>query len=531
MVEPCRPAISSMFFAPRQFTLGTKLVALVTSIVAGSTAALLLVVPAQIDEVLRRQSLRRADAVAMMLAHAVAPGLDFDDTAHVSAQLAGLARSPDALYAGVRYPDGRLLSAWKQELLPRPRARMPLRADAPAELSIEGSSLAVERPVATVSGQVGLLQVGFSLAELEREQHANRRVLAALATVVFLIGALLALALSALLVKPLKRMNRVALKLADGDIAGAERELGTPRGGRDEAAALAVSFSRMLGGLRETTTTLQDSARVLTQSVGRLTHSSGAQTATANRQVEALERAARSANDLRSRSAAVGERVEAVIEVAERAEASRMKTEASVADGLAGFGLIRSQVEEIASRVRSLNEHIGQAGGITETVRELADQSHTLAVNASIEAARAGEQGKGFAIIAQHVRTLADQSIEATQQVQQILAELTAATEMTASFTGAGVTRIEESLAELRGTSERLAEMAAIINESGNALRQIAGAVRDQAPGVDAITDSVSEISSMMEEAMNRLEETNQAVRVIEQVSASVANATGRFRT
>jgi sensor histidine kinase regulating citrate/malate metabolism len=83
--------------------------------------------------------------------------------------------------------------------------------------------------VATASGQVGLLQVGFSLAELEQEQRTNRRLVAMLASGVFLIGALLTFAVAALLVKPLRQMNRVALKLADGDIAGAESELGTPR--------------------------------------------------------------------------------------------------------------------------------------------------------------------------------------------------------------------------------------------------------------------------------------------------------------
>jgi methyl-accepting chemotaxis protein len=520
-----------MHIAPRHFTLGTKLVALVAALLAATTAVLLAVVPAQIDEVLRRQAFRRADAVALMLANAVAPGIDFDDTAHVGAQLAGLARSPGALYGGVRYADGRMLSAWNEGRVPAPRTPLPPLATSKVQVRTDAGSLHVERPVVTASGQIGLLQVGFSLAELEQEQETNRRLVATLASGVFVIGALLTFAIATLLVRPLRRMNRVALKLADGDIAGAERELGTPQVGKDESAELAVSFGRMLGGLRETTVTLQDSARLLTQSVTRLTESSDLQTTAARRQADALRRADESAGQLRAVSLTVGERVEAVIAVAERAEAARLKTEASVSEGLEGMGQIRSQVEEIAARVRALNEHIGQAGGITETVRELADQSHALAVNASIEAARAGEQGKGFAVIAQHVRTLADQSIEATRQVQRILAELTAATEQTASFTGTGVARIEESLVELRGTSVKLGEMAGITNESANALRQIAAAVRDQAPGVDAIADSMGEISGMMEEAMSRLDETNQAVRVIQTVSASVATAAERFRT
>ncbi len=509
--------------------LGKKLVGLTTAVLMGTAAAIVLVALSKADDALYRQAQRRADAASLMLAYALSPALDRGDETQAGEQLQNLARSAEALYAGVRDADGRLLAAWNEGRIPPPRST--LLAEAPMVQYRDGAALRVERRLDAAGGTTRLLQVGFSLSEFEASQRSHRRLAAGGAAAVFGVGALLALAVSSLLLNPLRRMNRVALRLAEGDIGGAESELGARRDKRQDTAELAVSFARMVRSLRETAVTLQDSARLLTHSVSQLAQSSDRQTAVAHRQADALLRTTTSANELRSVSVSVGERVDAVIAVAERAEAARLETEASIAEGLSGLGMIRSQVEEIASRVRSLNEHIGQAGGITETVRELADQSHTLAVNASIEAARAGEQGKGFAVIAQNVRTLADQSIEATRQVQRILAELTAATEQTASFTGEGVARIEESLAGLRGSSERLGEMAGIINESANALRQIASAVRDQSPGVDAIADSVGAITAMMEEAMSRLDETNQAVRTLEKVSASVASAAGRFRT
>ena len=93
---------------------------------------------------------------------------------------------------------------------------------------------------------------------------------------------------------------------------------------------------------------------------------------------------------------------------------------------LGGLTDIRAQVDEIARKIAQLSERTQQIGGITQTVKDLADQSNMLALNAAIEAVRSGERGKGFAIVAREIRSLADQSIQATNRVREILEDISA---------------------------------------------------------------------------------------------------------
>src|SRR5919201_992949 len=107
------------------------------------------------------------------------------------------------------------------------------------------------------------------------------------------------------------------------------------------------------------------------------------------------------------------------------------------------MGESRDEVEAIAGDVQALSDRTAQIGEITNAVNDIADQSNLLALNATIEAARAGEQGKGFAVVADQVRNLAEQSKEATAQVQSILEEIDAATRAAVKAAEDGTTVVE----------------------------------------------------------------------------------------
>src|SRR5207249_7812791 len=92
------------------------------------------------------------------------------------------------------------------------------------------------------------------------------------------------------------------------------------------------------------------------------------------------------------------------------------------------MAVIKERVETISSDIRTLSQQTQQIGEITALVNDLADQSNLLALNAAIEAARAGEHGKGFSVVAQEVRRLAEQSKQATAQVRALLGEIRRAT-------------------------------------------------------------------------------------------------------
>jgi len=116
----------------------------------------------------------------------------------------------------------------------------------------------------------------------------------------------------------------------------------------------------------------------------------------------------------------------------------------AVEDTINGMGQIRERVESIAQTILSLAEQTQAIGAITTTIAELADQSNMLALNAAIEAARAGEQGRSFAVVAQHVRDLAERSKAATVQVREILSEIQRATNAAVMVTEEGTKGVEQ---------------------------------------------------------------------------------------
>jgi methyl-accepting chemotaxis protein len=187
-------------------------------------------------------------------------------------------------------------------------------------------------------------------------------------------------------------------------------------------------------------------------------------------------------------------------------------------------------VDEIARRIGQLVERTEQIGGITQTVKDLADQSNMLALNAAIEAVRSGEHGKGFAVVAREIRSLADQSIEATSRVREILEDIGSATRAAVAITEHGSQKIDGGLGQVRATGENLRALSNIVKENSAAVRQIAAAVSQQNAGITQIFGAVTDQTRMMDETMRRLETTTKAAAVLKGLSQRVADVVSRFK-
>ncbi|WZX23414.1 methyl-accepting chemotaxis protein [Myxococcus stipitatus] len=221
---------------------------------------------------------------------------------------------------------------------------------------------------------------------------------------------------------------------------------------------------------------------------------------------------------------------QSVIEVAERAEALGKTGEEAVSASIDGLVDLRSQVEQITLRIMSLSERTQQIGGITETVKDLADQSHLLAVNAAIEAARSGEHGKGFAVVAREIRALADQSIRATNQVRKILSDIAEAISSTVQITAEGTQRMEAGLTQARASGDTLRQLSTIVQDSTASARQIARTVSQQATGIEQIFTAVNELNSLMGDTVKRISTTNDSAVSLKMLSERVAEVVRAYR-
>ncbi|MGE6759773.1 methyl-accepting chemotaxis protein [Corallococcus interemptor] len=325
---------------------------------------------------------------------------------------------------------------------------------------------------------------------------------------------------------PLVQLTEAAQRIAEhGDLRESVRVEGS-----DEVAQLAKAFSMMTSKVKDLLQQLQASSDLLRGSVDHLNDSAGRQNEMVSRHAAALQETQVTAQEIRQTSVVASRAAETVIDVAERAEVLGKTGEVAITESIEGMVALRAQVEQIAERIMALGERTEQISGITETVKDLADQSHLLAVNAAIEAARSGEHGKGFAVVAREIRGLADQSIRATNQVRGILADISTAIFATVEITAAGTQRMETGLAQVRTSGDTLRQLSSIVRDSVVSARQISNTVNQQATGIEQIFTAVNELNTVMGDTVKRIATTSESAVSLKLLSERVAAMVRDYR-
>lgn len=326
--------------------------------------------------------------------------------------------------------------------------------------------------------------------------------------------------------RPLRELTNVASRVVrDGDFSQRIR-----LGGTDEVGELAGAFAGMMDKFRNVLGALGDSAQLLKTAAEELTVTASYQGDAIARQTSALQQTHATVEQIKESSALAAEKAGAVLAVAERADEVSQSGEASVEGSALGLHDIRTQVLDIASRMTTLAERTRQIGSIAYTVKDFADQSNVLALNAAIEAARAGEHGKSFGVVAREVRTLAAESIAATDRVKKILDDVAQSIKQAVEISESGVTNMEVRLAQVRAAGESLRELSVIVKQNSVAMRQIADTIWQQNDGIVKIFDALDALSEIADDSSLRVEATTQAAMKLQHASAGVTHLLSSYR-
>jgi methyl-accepting chemotaxis protein len=299
---------------------------------------------------------------------------------------------------------------------------------------------------------------------------------------------------------------------------------------RDEVGELARAFSRMMDHLRETTLGLQQGSQALTSALTELTQAAELQERNLARQASAIQETQVTAQEIRQTSQMAADRSQSVLEVASRAEEVGSSGESTLAASLLGLQELHQKVGRLASTIISLGERTEQIGSIAQTVKDLADQSNMLALNAAIEAVRSGEHGKGFGVVAREIRALADQSIESTDRVRELLEDIGQSIHATVVMTQKGQQQMQDGLNQMRASGESLRELASIVRDNAGAARQIAVAVNQQNAGISQIFTAVTELSSLMDETLRGVQATTRATQTLREAAARMQTVASTYR-
>ena len=191
---------------------------------------------------------------------------------------------------------------------------------------------------------------------------------------------------------------------------------------------------------------------------------------------------------------------------------------------------LASEIESSSKVVNELNVYSQDIGKILEVIQDIAEQTNLLALNAAIEAARAGEQGRGFAVVADEVRTLATRTHSSTEEIQKVISRLQQGVKETVSSMNLSQSSAQQSVEKAKEVGQSLQEMQDFVTGIRDLSTQIATAAEQQSAVAQEISESVHDIAKMSDEASNAADSTAQNSEGLATLAEQQNNLLSQFR-
>ncbi len=327
--------------------------------------------------------------------------------------------------------------------------------------------------------------------------------------------------------KPLVSLTSKVVKLANNDltveIENVKRD--------DEIGVLIESFNRMLFSLREQTTKIKEGTSELAAAIVEISAAVSELAANSTETATAITEISTTMEEVKQTTHVAADKAAHVSETANRVSSISDDGNKATRDAINGMSNIKEEMMALAENIVKLSGQTQSIGEIILTVNDLAEQSNLLAVNAAIEAAKAGEFGKGFTVVAQEIKSLAEQSKASTRQVSGILNEIQQATSSAVMATERGSKAVEAGVHLSESAGEAISALAESISESADATAQISASGKQQIIGIDQLAVALDSIRTATDQSLKGVQQLEYASVSMKDLAAKLKSLTEQFKT
>ena len=285
---------------------------------------------------------------------------------------------------------------------------------------------------------------------------------------------------------------------------------------------MAEDFARIIGKIRNSTNDVTCAAESQSDAAEQIAALSSSQTEQATNVASAVE-------DLNAMVREIADKAQVIYGAAQEASTTSDRGHQVVNAAVDSIQQISRSVRESAAMIESLGQRSDQIGQIAAVIKDIADQTNLLALNAAIEAARAGEQGRGFAVVADEVRKLAERTAGATSQITVMIGAIQ---EETASAVGAmdkGNRQVAIGVDMANQAGDALAQITTSVRKVADMIQTIATATREESEATNAITARIDQIAQMARDSSSAIELTTRACHGIQSMAHGLQQDVSRF--
>lgn len=327
----------------------------------------------------------------------------------------------------------------------------------------------------------------------------------------------------AAMVRYLQAMAAVSRQVAEGDLTVSVQ----PVSDRD---ILGKAYGDMLENLCRINQEISNGVSVLASSASEILAST---TQIATGMVEtatSVSETTATVEEVKQTAQLSADKSRSVSENAQKATLIADQGNAAVLETMAGINHIKELMESVAESVVVLSEQTQAIGEIITVVNDLAQQSNLLAVNAAIEASKAGEQGKGFGVVAQEIKSLADQSKQATEQVRVILGDIQKATGKSVLAAEQVSKAVESGVKQAAESGKSIRILAESIGESSQAAAQIAASSQQQLAGMEQVAMAMESIKQAAQQNVAGTKQVERAAHTLNELGQKLKEIVARFK-